>query len=117
MSKKNSQFWDRVNGTLDVLVQKYPKAFFPKDSTETKPLQRGIFVLVTGQNREIPRTVIGACIKNYTMKTRYLRALATCADRVSLDGSAVEPVLGKHRDRAIGLLAEREVSKSSEKAA
>ncbi len=112
MSKKtNAEFRVRVNHALDVLVEKYPLCFFPKDSTETKPLRIGIFTLITGQNPKMGRGLISGVLRSYTMKDRYLRALATCPDRVSLDGTAFGPVSESHRDYAIQTLMERQQHK------
>mgnify|MGYP001566114889 CR=1 FL=1 len=106
MGKK---YWSQVGPVLDILVAKYPKAFFPKDSPETKPLQIGVFTLITGQNPDIPRPIIGEFLRRYTSKTRYLRALAACSDRVDLAGEPFEPVSQRARDRAtLELLARQE---------
>ncbi len=106
---KNSK-WN-LEEVLAVLTAKYPKAFFPKDSPDTKPLRIGIFTLITGQKPEFGRAIIGAALKRYTSKDRYMRALATCQDRVDLDGNPFEPVSEKNRLRAITTLAERQAAK------
>lgn len=103
-----SKFREKVSETLDILVMKYPKAFFPKDSPDTLPLRIGVYTLITGQNPEIKRGVIAMALKMYTAKSRYLRALATRPDRVDLEGNAFEPVSEKHRTMALAVLAGRQ---------
>lgn len=100
MGKRNKQ-------VIRMLVAKYPKAFFPSGSVDTKPLRVGIFTLITGQNPNIPRATVGFALRRYTVETRYQRALATCEYRVDLDGNNYEPVSDKDRGRAIAMLAER----------
>jgi len=104
----SKNYWLRVEPTLEILVQKYPMAFFPKDSPETKPLMRGIFTFVTGGNPEIPRAIIAESLRRYTLKNRYLKALATHSHRIALDGAEVESVSEKHRNHAIQILLERQ---------
>ena len=111
MSKKWREMGRKKREILDILVAKYPRAFFPSGSLDTKPLRIGIFTLITGQNPEISRTMISLALQHYTMKDRYLRALATCSGRVDLDGNIYEEILPTHRDFAIELLMERQDKK------
>lgn len=112
----NSKFWARVNAALDVFIEKYPRAFLPKDSVETKPLRIGVFTRLTAENRDIPRIIVAEALKSYTLKDRYLRALLTCSDRVELDGSPFQPVLDHHRERALQMLTERQQQRVKEAA-
>lgn len=117
MSKKcRAEFKAKVEAALDRFVEKYPAAFFPKDSTQTRPLQIGVFTILTGQNPDIGRRVVAEALQRYTMKDRYLRALATSAHRFDLDGMVCGEVSEKHRDFAIKTLAERQARKMVEAA-
>jgi sRNA-binding protein len=114
MSIRSRENMDKV---LAALVEKYPAAFFPKDSPNTKPLRIGIFTRITGENRKFSRGMIASFLKNYTSKDRYLRALMTCPDRVELDGSAFEPVLDSHRHHAFEILIQRQQDRIERQAA
>jgi sRNA-binding protein len=117
MSKKcRAEFKAKVEAALDRFTQKYPGAFFPKDSAETRPLRIGIFTILTGQNPDIGRRVVAEALQRYTMKDRYLRALATSAHRFDLDGRICGEVSEAHRDFAIKMLAERQERKLVEAA-
>lgn len=98
----------RVKHVFKVFLEKYPKAFFPDDSAETKPLRMGVFTLLTAQNREFSRELIASFLKIYTEKDRYLRAIMICPYRVELDGSSYEPVFDGHRQHAFRKLSERQ---------
>lgn len=109
MSKKyRSEFNTKVNAALDRFIQRYPAAFFPKDSTDTRPLAIGVFTLLTGENPDLGRRVVAVVLDRYTSKDRYLRALAISAHRFDLEGRVSGEVSEKHRAHAIMLLAERQ---------
>lgn len=118
MSKTHSsKFWARVDAAIDVFMEKYPQAFLPKDSVETKPLRIGVFTRLTAENPDIPRGIVAEALKRYTLKDRYLRALLTCQDRVELDGSSFQPVLDHHREYALKLLSDRQQKQVAREAA
>lgn len=110
-NKSKMEFKARVDAALDRFIQKYPGAFFPKDSADTRPLAIGVFTILTGQNRDIGRKVIAEALARYTMKDRYLRALAVSESRFDLNGRPDGVVSEKHREFAIKLLAERQAAK------
>lgn len=109
MSKESrAEFNKNVGIALDRFIQRYPAAFFPKDSTDTRPLAIGIFILLTGQNPDLGRRVVAVALDRYTSKDRYLRALAMSAHRFDLEGRVSGEVSERHRAHAIMLLAERQ---------
>lgn len=102
---------------LAFLVQRHPLTFFPKDSSETQPLMRGIYHLIRGRHPEISARNANIFLNRYTKKNRYLRALVEKPSRVNMDGVPVEDVSETHRKMAIEKLARREARDAERQAA
>jgi sRNA-binding protein len=117
MGYSRAEFREKINSVLDILVQKYPKSIFPKDSTDTAPLAIGIHQALINENPDIRPYWIVQFVRSYTQKDRYLRAVVTAPNRVNLDGSTSEEITVRHRERAVSQLAERQARRLAKEAA
>lgn len=111
-NKEKRDAWRQRNAdaavALGMLMQKYPMAFYPKDSTDTKPLQVGIRATIVEQNPDTSWQAISDALRIYCGKTRYQRALVQCDKRVNLDGTAAGEVSESQRARALAELVQRQ---------
>ncbi len=94
------EFSKKFKEVYTVFRQKYPNAFPPKGSPETKPLAIGIRGEIVRDNPDIEWFLIAIFIAWYTKRDWYLRALASCSYRVNLDGSQATEVTKEQRIRA-----------------
>lgn len=93
---------------LAKLVEAHPRAIFPKDSPNTRPLKEGVMNDLIAAHPEIKRYHLNCFIGVYTNKSRYHRGMLEHAHRVDLDGNSAQPVKLENRERARGILLERE---------
>lgn len=102
---------------LESLCIDYPNAFFPPDSSHTKPLKVGIFWNLYRERKDIGGRVLGIILDEYTSKDRYLRALVSQPHRVDLQGNPSGDVTDDHRQFAIDTLIKRQQKNLANKAA
>jgi sRNA-binding protein len=107
MSKKDT-LWNRIAAIEAILLQRYPLAFFPRGSEETKPLKIGIRGDIISSNRDLPWFEVRCFIEYYTKKTRYLNALSCKKYRVDLQGNHASEVSQSHKQHAEDEIARRD---------
>lgn len=95
--------------TFERVLEKYPKAFFGKDSPDTKPLKVGILNDLVEANPDLKPWILRRFLDQYAMKNRYLRATARGGFRVDLQGNPAGEVLPTHAEYAAKKLKERGV--------
>lgn len=83
------------------LAEKFPACFSVKG--DAKPLKIGIFDDLAKRLEDDPmvsKTRLRTALRHYTNSWRYLHSVKKDAQRVDLDGNAVEPVTEEHQQHA-----------------
>ena len=109
---------ERTRAFLDVLCERFP-ACFSRQKASVKPLAIGIQT----QLRKVldadpaladtPNWLIRQALAHYTRSPAYLEAVIAGAERIDLEGNAVEPVT----DAAIALARDRRAEQKARAAA
>lgn len=87
----------RRHPLLEQLAAWHPAVFGPV----ARPLKRGIFHDLMRLHPELSAPELKAALALHTRSTRYLRAVASGAPRLDLDGSFAEPTAPEHQIHAL----------------
>ena len=101
--------WEKTEfkKTLALMMTSHPKAFYGKDSPETKPLKRGIHHDLISAHPELNRGKIHRFVSIYCGKNRYVSALARGCARIDLEGNEVEQLRERDIEHAQSMMAAR----------
>jgi ProP effector len=97
----------KANATIDILSQRFPRAF-SRDGAKRRPLKLGIhFDLVAALDGAIPSLDLRAALQLYTSSPWYQRTLIAGAVRVDLNGDEAGEVSAEHAEIARQSLTKR----------
>ena len=97
----------QIAATLDLLVARFPLAFFPRGAAP-RALKIGIDEdLKSALGGEVGGARLGATLRFYVTRRTYLAAVASGGQRISLDGRPAGDVSAHERDMARNALAQR----------
>ena len=77
---------------LELLFEKYPKAFIKGNKNKPLPLKIGISNDILDENPEISATDLDHAMRYYTNALRYHKAMLQGTHRVDLNGETIEPI-------------------------
>ncbi len=108
-AEKQKRHWDKVNKTIGVLVETYPRTF---DWKFPLPLKKGIFedlsqAILDEKLTGVSKTDVRKALRGYTSTRRYLEALSTHTHRFGLEGTMVEEITPEEAEQAKEVLDQR----------
>jgi len=115
MSKKAKQAQrEAFKLMLDILVMRFPKAFFPLGQ-DCKPLKIGVRDDLIALGEGIDTKRISHFFRAYCKAGRYLCALKAAAQRVDLDGRPVGEVTAEEAESAVKELRDLKARRTAQK--
>lgn len=116
-SKKRQR---RAARALLVLIEHYPKAFFPKEAGgSTRPLKLGIAaeLLADKARHGLSKNMLNHCLHAYTHRIRYVQSIVDCVFRIGLDGLPAGKISEYEKQHAERHLVVAKANKAKKKAA